>query len=77
MALQSLTEERIDFGWWIEVVTALPGCTYYFGPFASTQEAQLAKVGYIEDLRQEGAKEITLQLKQCQPQNLTIFEDEL
>lgn len=77
MVLQSLTEERIDFGWWIEVVTALPGCTYYFGPFASIQEAQLAKVGYIEDLRQEGAKEITLQLKQCQPRNLTIFEDEL
>ncbi|NEQ26564.1 MAG: DUF1816 domain-containing protein, partial [Microcoleus sp. SIO2G3] len=31
MALTIFPEEAIEFGWWLEIVTALPGCTYYFG----------------------------------------------
>jgi len=75
MVLTNLPEEKTnEFGWWVEVVTALPSCTYYFGPFASVQEADLAQVGFFEDLKQEGAKGVTIQIKQCQPRNLTIFE---
>lgn len=75
MVLTNLPEEKTnEFGWWVEVVTALPTCTYYFGPFASVQEADLAQVGFFEDLKQEGAKGITIQIKQCQPKKLTIFE---
>jgi hypothetical protein len=77
MTLTKLTEEEtIEFGWWVEIVTAFPECTYYFGPFASLQEADFAQVGYFEDLKHEGAKGITLEIKQCKPRTLTSFCDE-
>ncbi|MBE9229305.1 DUF1816 domain-containing protein [Phormidium sp. LEGE 05292] len=74
MLLTNLTEqEKIEFAWWVEIVTLFPSCSYYFGPFASIQEAACAHVGYLEDLKQEGAKGITLQIKLCQPKMLTNF----
>ncbi|MBJ7899332.1 MAG: DUF1816 domain-containing protein [Cyanobacteria bacterium RI_101] len=62
---------------WVEVVTQTPRCTYYFGPFLNTGEAESAYKGYLEDLSQEGAQGIGVQIKRCRPQNLTIFEDSL
>lgn len=67
-------EDAIEFGWWIEMVTALPHCTYYFGPFTDFQEAQAAQQGYLDDLNQEGAQVIEFEIHQCQPQELTIAE---
>ena len=61
--------------WWVEVVTATPRCTYYFGPFMTAAEANTAKVGYIEDLEHEGAQGINVVVKRCKPGNLTIAED--
>lgn len=60
---------------WVEIVTDNPRCTYYFGPFLSVQEAQTAKSGYIEDLENEGASSICVNLKRCKPTNLTIFDE--
>ncbi len=78
MLLKSLSEEEtIEFGWWVEVVTALPHCTYYFGAFETSKEAQLSQAGYIEELEQEGAKGITFQIRECKPRKLTICKDEL
>jgi hypothetical protein len=77
MTLTNFTQEdRIELGWWVEIVTAFPCCTYYFGPFASRQEADSAQVGYFEDLKQEGAHGISIQIKQCQPRELTTCGDE-
>jgi hypothetical protein len=67
--------EKFELAWWVEIITAEPACTYYFGPFISAKEALLSKDDYIEDLEQEEAKGITVQIKQCHPQELTIFED--
>lgn len=67
--------EKIEFGWWVEIITLLPACSYYFGPFGSIQEAAAAKVGYLEDLQQEGAKGITFRIKQCKPEILTNLSD--
>jgi hypothetical protein len=62
----------------VEILIARPCCTYYFGPFESVEEAVLAQPGYIEDLVNEGAQGIAVQIKWCKPRNLTIFfEDEL
>lgn len=61
--------------WWVEVVTATPRCTYYFGPFLTATEANAAKVGYIEDLEHEGAQGIKVVVKRCKPGNLTIADD--
>ncbi|MEB3312328.1 MAG: DUF1816 domain-containing protein [Snowella sp.] len=57
--------------WWVEIYTDFPRCLYYFGPFNSDFEAKTYQGGYIEDLQQEGAEGIVIQIKQCQPINLT------
>jgi hypothetical protein len=69
------TLEKIGRAWWVEVITRIPTCTYYFGPFPDAKMALLAQSGYIEDLEQEAAQEIVVNIKCCQPQQLTISED--
>ncbi|MBR8826332.1 MAG: DUF1816 domain-containing protein [Gomphosphaeria aponina SAG 52.96 = DSM 107014] len=59
--------------WWIEILTTKPRCIYYFGPFDTEVEAQAYQTGYIQDLQEEGSEGITIQIKQCQPTDLTIF----
>jgi hypothetical protein len=61
--------------WWIEIVTETPRCTYYFGPFFTKKEAEIAKSGYIDDLEQEGAQGIAFLVKRCKPNMLTISDD--
>ncbi|NET56404.1 MAG: DUF1816 domain-containing protein [Symploca sp. SIO2E6] len=61
--------------YWVEIVTDNPRCTYYFGPFLSTKEANEAKAGYIEDLDNESAQIIFVKVQRCQPSNLTIFDE--
>jgi hypothetical protein len=58
--------------WWVEINTLIPLCTYYFGPFDSRKEAQDSRTGYVEDLHQEGARDIVALVKQCQPEGLTL-----
>jgi hypothetical protein len=68
--------EMTGKAWWVEIVTKKPDCTYYFGPFATHREAQVSQLGYIEDLEQERPQLIAIEIKQCQPKELTVFEDE-
>ena len=63
------------FPWWIKIQTAIPQCTYYFGPFDSSQEAQTYELGYLEDLTMEQAEGIITEIEQTQPLVLTIFEE--
>ena len=65
----------VGWAWWVEIVTQSPRCNYYFGPFLSSQEAEAAKAGYVEDLEQEGAQGITVHVKRCKPDNLTISDE--
>ncbi|QIZ71262.1 DUF1816 domain-containing protein [Oxynema aestuarii] len=60
---------------WAEIVTEKPGCTYYFGPFFSKQDAETATKGYLEDLQQENAQGINISIKRCKPQDLTIYDE--
>ena len=62
--------------WWLEIKTAKPSCIYYFGPFDSRQEARLHQDSYVEDLVKEQAEGISIKLKKCQPQKLTICSDQ-
>ena len=68
--------EKMGMAWWVEIVTKKPDCKYYFEPFASHREAQLSQLGYIEDLERERPQLIAIEIKQCQPKELTIFEEE-
>lgn len=63
--------------WWVEIVTDLPRCTYYFGPFDSDTEASSNTPGYIEDLESEGAQRLSIRIKQCQPSDLTLCDSEV
>ncbi len=67
--------ESLGLAWWVEIVTDSPKCTYYFGPFLKESEAEAAKVGYLEDLEQEGATGIRCTVKRYQPGELTIYEE--
>lgn len=69
--------EQMGKAWWVKISTKNPDCIYYFGPFVSHREAQLSQLGYIEDLERERPQLISIEIKQCQPKELTIFEDEL
>ena len=68
--------EGLGLAWWVEVVTDNPSCTYYFGPFGSDKEAKLYQAGYIEDLEQEEAQIVAIDIKQYKPKDLTICEGE-
>lgn len=62
--------------WWVEVFTAQPKCTYYFGPFVGAWEAELASKGFVEDLESEFAQGITIKIdRHSQPDLLTIEHD--
>lgn len=67
--------ELLGLAWWVEIETESPKCVYYFGPFTTAKEAKAAQPGYIEDLQQEGAKGIKVEIKRCKPSKLTIFEE--
>jgi hypothetical protein len=61
--------------WWIKVHTQTPSCIYYFGPFGSEKEAGTSQRGYVEDLVQEGALDISTEIEQVCPIQITIHED--
>jgi hypothetical protein len=67
--------EFLGLAWWVEIETESPSCTYYFGPFVTVKEAKAAQAGYIEDLQQEGAKGIKVEIKRCKPSKLTVFDE--
>lgn len=70
------TRTQQGFAWWVEIATERPKCLYYFGPFSSATEAKQAQAGYIEDLEQEGSQGIKVNVKWCQPKELTIDEEQ-
>jgi hypothetical protein len=66
--------QKLGIAVWAEVSTESPRCTYYFGPFSSVTEAEEAQTGFIEDIKEEGAKGIAVAIKRCNPDELTIFD---
>lgn len=67
--------DALGWAYWIEIETQKPSCTYYFGPFLSVKEAKDAQSGYIEDLTQEKASGIKVEIKRCKPSELTIVKE--
>lgn len=68
--------EWLGLAWWVKITTKKPHCTYYFGPFVSPERAEEAQEGYVEDLKEEEAQEITIAIEQLKPKELTIYGDE-
>ena len=69
---RSQTQRKLD--WWIEIYTGNPNCIYYFGGYESYLAAAKERYGFVRDLKTEGARVISIKIKQCQPQQLTICE---
>ena len=67
-----MDEKQQEFGWWIEILTSNPDYIYYFGAFDSYWEAEWFKNGYIQDLEEEKAKIVNIEITECQPKQLTI-----
>lgn len=65
--------EGLNTPWWAEITTVEPRCIYYFGPFRTSFEARAAYPGYVEDLNSEEAQGVSVVIKQCKPDQLTIF----
>ena len=65
----------LGLAYWVKIDTERPCCTYYFGPFIKIKEAEAAKFGYVEDLKQEGALGITVSIDHFKPQELTICDE--
>ncbi len=59
--------------WWVRISTTQPEVIYYFGPFDNFEEAKDSQGGYIEDLEQEKAVGISVEILWCSPVNLTVF----
>ncbi|MGB3491878.1 MAG: DUF1816 domain-containing protein [Elainellaceae cyanobacterium] len=67
--------QALGLAWWVEIKTEQPQCTYYFGPFASSSEAEAARGGYVEDLEKENAQGIRVSIRRGKPDQLTIFDE--
>lgn len=65
-------QQTQEFGWWLKILTDKPMYIYYFGGFNSYFAAESSKNGYIQDLIQEGSEIVEIEIKQCQPKQLTI-----
>ncbi len=65
-------DNKLILAWWLEVFTKEPNCIYYFGPFDRLEDALYSQAEYIKELLDEGAKGISVQIKYCKPQKLTI-----
>jgi Domain of unknown function (DUF1816) len=62
--------------WWVKITSISPHCLYYFGPFASFDEAQQQQEGYLQDIESEGAQGISLSIERSNPHYLTVFDEE-
>ncbi|MEL6222465.1 MAG: DUF1816 domain-containing protein [Cyanobacteria bacterium J06626_14] len=69
--------QALGLAWWVEVKTESPSCFYYFGPFASSAEAEQAKPGYVEDLERENAEGIIASIRRGKPGQLTVEHPQL
>lgn len=67
---------NVNTAYWIKIRTNQPKCIYYFGPFDNPQEAKLHQNGYIEDLIEEEASGIYVEIKKCKPKTLTLYQEE-
>ncbi len=75
--LITTVQQAIGTSWWLEITTTRPHCTYYFGPFHESSEAEAAAPGYVQDLHNEGAEGIQINLKRCRnPGEKTICYDD-
>ena len=49
---------KLGLAWWAKIETDQPSCTYWFGPFITKRSLKENISSFIEDLSEEGSKNI-------------------
>ncbi|WP_449417062.1 DUF1816 domain-containing protein [Phormidium nigroviride] len=78
--ISQLSEDFLDslgLALWIEVITLSPHSIYYFGPFASKKDAQIAIPGYLKSLELKKAQVSTTNVKRGKPIQLIFLDTDL
>tara|TARA_B100001109_G_scaffold125466_1_gene102118 strand:- start:782 stop:997 length:216 start_codon:yes stop_codon:yes gene_type:complete len=64
---------KLGLAWWAKIETDQPSATYWFGPFITKRSLKENMSSFIEDLSDEGSKNIKHNLIRCKKEEpLTV-----
>ena len=64
---------KLGLAWWAKIETQQPNATYWYGPFITKRSLEVNMSSFIEDLTNEGAKNIQHSFVRCKKEEpLTI-----
>ena len=65
---------KLGLAWWAKVDTEIPSATYWYGPFLTKTGLNENLVPFLNDLSEEGSKNITHIIVRCNREEpLTVF----
>ena len=56
---------KLGLAWWAKVSTVTPSATYWYGPFLTKRSLNENLVNFLNDLYEEGSKEIKHTIVRC------------
>ena len=64
---------KLGLAWWAKIETETPSATYWYGPFITKRSLKENLTFFIQDLSEEGCKNIKHSLVRCKKEEpLTI-----
>ena len=64
---------KLGLAWWAKIETNEPSCTYWFGPFITKRSLKENISAFINELSDEGSKNIKHSLVRCKKEEpLTV-----
>ena len=64
---------KLGLAWWAKVVTGTPDVTYWFGPFLTKRSLNENLENFINDLSEEGSKDIKHTIIRCNKEEPLTF----
>ena len=65
---------KLGLAWWAKVVTGTPYATYWYGPFITKRSLNENLKIFINDLSEEGSKDIKHSIVRCKKEEpLTVW----
>ena len=64
---------KLGLAWWAKVETEKPSATYWYGPFLTKRSLQENLDNFLNDLSEEGSKNIKYSILRCKKEEpLTV-----
>ena len=64
---------KLGLAWWAKVETGTPSATYWYGPFLTKRSLKENLEKFLEDLSDEGSKDIKHSIMRCKKEEpLTV-----